>query len=276
MTMLSKTFLGLTLAAAMFVLAPAAANAAMWTPAETTTVAWYDAADASTFTESSGAVSAWADKSGNGNDVTQASTTKQPTTGIRSLNGLNVLDFDENPADNLIGSSAITYDTVYIVTFSDSMSWGNRPTVLGGANSTAYTVQWNNNVVDDVPDGWLGSPYYVNGKTTANTDAAAVVAGATLIRRNQTRTDTISVGSDRQLNNRGWDGYIAEVIYLNEATTDDLLKVEGYMMWKWGLEDLLPSDHLYKAAAPPSEIPEPASLALLGLGGMMMLRRRRA
>ena len=55
---------------------------------------WFDAADASTITSSSGAVSQWDDKSGNGRHVTQATAAAKPTTGANTQNGLNVLTFD--------------------------------------------------------------------------------------------------------------------------------------------------------------------------------------
>jgi hypothetical protein len=53
---------------------------------------WLDAADLSTITESSGSVSQWDNKGSLGN-FTQATGALQPTTGVSTLNGLNVLDF---------------------------------------------------------------------------------------------------------------------------------------------------------------------------------------
>lgn len=63
-------------------------------------------------------------------------------------------------------------------------------------------------------------------------------------------------GLSGQLSTRGWDGYIAEVVYLNGASADDLLKIEGDLMRKGGLGHLLPGDHPYKNEAPQSQIPE--------------------
>lgn len=53
---------------------------------------WWDAGDAATISQSAGAVNAWTDKAG-GAALTQIDGTRQPLTGSRSLNGLNVLDF---------------------------------------------------------------------------------------------------------------------------------------------------------------------------------------
>ena len=60
---------------------------------DTGLIAWYAADDAATITESAGAVSAWASKTG-GAALTQAALNLRPQTGTRTLNGLNVLDFD--------------------------------------------------------------------------------------------------------------------------------------------------------------------------------------
>jgi len=63
-------------------------------PSSLAPVAWFDASDTSTITASSGAVSQWNDKSGNGYNLSQATGLNQPTTGTRTQNGLNVIDFD--------------------------------------------------------------------------------------------------------------------------------------------------------------------------------------
>jgi len=50
-------------------------------------VAWFDAQDAASITQSSGAVSQWNDKSGNGNHLTQATAGKKPTYSATGLGG---------------------------------------------------------------------------------------------------------------------------------------------------------------------------------------------
>lgn len=65
-----------------------------WDPAAITTALWLDAADASTVTTVSGAVSQWNDKSGNGRNATQATAGNRPATGTATLNGLNVIRYD--------------------------------------------------------------------------------------------------------------------------------------------------------------------------------------
>jgi hypothetical protein len=56
-------------------------------------VAWYDASDTATITQSSGLVSQWDDKSGNGNHIIQSNESYRASTGVETLNGLNVMSF---------------------------------------------------------------------------------------------------------------------------------------------------------------------------------------
>jgi len=55
---------------------------------------WLDADDAATITESSGSVSAWQDKSGNGRDYSQAVAASRPTLTASLLNGLPGIQTD--------------------------------------------------------------------------------------------------------------------------------------------------------------------------------------
>lgn len=61
--------------------------------ADTALVGWWDASDTATITETGGAVSMWADKAGAA-DLSQNVGARQPTTGVRTLNAANVIDFD--------------------------------------------------------------------------------------------------------------------------------------------------------------------------------------
>ena len=65
-----------------------------WDPSRITTALWLDAADASTVTTVSGAVSKWNDKSGNGRNASQATAGNRPTYTSAAQNNLNVLTLD--------------------------------------------------------------------------------------------------------------------------------------------------------------------------------------
>ncbi|MEO0929353.1 MAG: Ig-like domain-containing protein [Pseudomonadota bacterium] len=61
--------------------------------ADAALLSWWDASDAATITETAGVVSQWADKAG-GTALVRNFEARRPETGIRTIGGLNVLDFD--------------------------------------------------------------------------------------------------------------------------------------------------------------------------------------
>ncbi|MEO1196951.1 MAG: Ig-like domain-containing protein [Pseudomonadota bacterium] len=54
---------------------------------------WWDASDTATITQNASAVTEWANKA-TGPGLIQANGARQPTTGVRTLNGRNIIDFD--------------------------------------------------------------------------------------------------------------------------------------------------------------------------------------
>jgi hypothetical protein len=75
---------------------------------------WYDADDAATITATSGNVSSWGDKSGNGFNATTSQTIK-PKTGINTRNSKNVITFTQTGGGGYGGL------------FNGSTSWGTDP-----------------------------------------------------------------------------------------------------------------------------------------------------
>jgi hypothetical protein len=63
-------------------------------------IAWWDASDETTITESGGDVSQIDDKTGNGYHFTQSLGSSQPITGVRTINSLNVLNFKNDYMEN--------------------------------------------------------------------------------------------------------------------------------------------------------------------------------
>jgi hypothetical protein len=80
-------------------------NETVWNPSMISTALWLDAADASTVTTVSGAVSQWNDKSGGATNFTQGTAGARPATGSATLNGRNVLTFDGG--DTLLAGDAL-------------------------------------------------------------------------------------------------------------------------------------------------------------------------
>jgi hypothetical protein len=75
---------------------------------------WLDGSEASTITQSGGNVSQWNDKSGNGNNATQATGSMQPTYVTNSFNGLNSLLFNGTSDFLLIPEISSTQMTVFV------------------------------------------------------------------------------------------------------------------------------------------------------------------
>jgi len=86
---------------------------APWTPANITTELWLDAADASTITESSGAVSQWDDKSGNNRNATQTTGANQPQYISAGKNSLNLIRFTAANAQFFVAGSTSTWNFLH-------------------------------------------------------------------------------------------------------------------------------------------------------------------
>jgi hypothetical protein len=73
---------------------------ASWSPPDLPgLLGWWDAADPASIVASAGRVSSWADKSGAGRHLAQATAGKQPLTGSVTIGGRNALKFDATRGD---------------------------------------------------------------------------------------------------------------------------------------------------------------------------------
>ena len=235
--------------------------------------AWYDASDTSSITVSSTAVTQWNDKSGNAYHLTQATAAKRPTSGTRTQNGLNAIDFD-GAGDTVAASTAANWaflnntggSTYFIVWFTDTASdqrifmdtngtssgnvgiynyiWTDD-TILCSVSSISSTqpyVQVTSQVpTDNTASYWsfLSDP---NNGTAANR-IKIWKNGANPINSN-TNTATPSANSPLTGLNLGgnpsyaetFDGLICEVIFYSGLLSDtDRQKVETYLAVKWGI-----------------------------------------
>ena len=247
-------------------------NESVWNPGMLSTALWLDAADASTITESGGAVSQWNDKSGNGRNATQATSSSRPTLTTAAQNSRNVITFDGSA--DFMEFSGITLDNNNTFVFSvynrtaanthnidvgsitastsaPERGYGNlwftdnilysilRSTGIGihGTASTATGVTLNSLARNDT-----GTQAWRNGTILGTRQTAASAANPVL---NQ-------IG--RQNSPSGFyysTGFIAEIIIgrfdISDATRQ---KIEGYLAHKWGLTANLPSNHPYKLVGP--------------------------
>ena len=244
----------------------------LWTPAQIATAAWWDASDASTISDTGGAVDQWNDKSGNGRNVAQSGV-QRPTTGTRTLNSLNVIGFDFSLAQFLqkIGDSPLSFQnqSIFVVMKSDGATSGGIQGILSkGTTNIAHRH-----------DVFLepGEPdiRYVCGTAT---DTGAIAYGQDKLISTQLEYDgsssseiklflngsfedshsfsgindsTVDVLKIGHLNgSRYLNGYIAEIIICEDITVETRQTIEGYLAHKWGVALNLPGDHPYKSAAP--------------------------
>lgn len=252
---------------------------ALWTPTEIATALWLDAADAGTITDVSGAVSEWADKSGNGFVFDQVSAGNRPLYSA-TVNGLSALTFDGSndrlSYDATLGGSPFPSGngqySVFVVARPHTVT-SNKIMYSGGAFGTAnaaYLFRVQNN--GQLNDGWWGNNLATgDSAVSANTPflSAFTYDGAgreIFVNGTSEATDTETtkntgngfdlIGAGGNAPTSGgvdsfFDGEICEIIVVAGAPgTVTRQLVEGYLAWKWGLESDLPLGHPYKDAAP--------------------------
>ena len=241
--------------------APKKSGVTTWEPTAVDTKLWLDASDASTITHSSGSVSQWSDKSGNSANATQGTGSKQPTTGTRTLNGLNVIDFDRATSNNLEISSIPygTTDEFMIFAVGKMDVTLNYEFFILGRGTDRNGVGINGGVYRAVVEG-NSYTTVTNHDTNPNlfslclengTDTDFLLNGTSI----DTQTGTYSITSQQadigsQTDTYFLDGYIAEIIVTSHCTLIDRQRIEGYLAHKWGLETNLPGSHPYKNNAP--------------------------
>ena len=218
---------------------------------------WLDANDASTlFTDAAGTTPAgngdvvghWADKSGNSNNVTQATTSKKPTLQNGILNGLPVVRFDADDwlRINPFVSGTITQPNTTFVVYKISAVSGSTQVILGGVTNGNRQLILKDPAADKL--GLFAGAVLLSGET-ADTNwhiASAVFNGASsFLRLDGTQIVSGNPGAENQegatlaatFNAAGvLDGDEAEALeYGGELSAGDITLVENYFSNKWGV-----------------------------------------
>lgn len=240
-----------------------------FSPLNLSPLAWYDASDTGTITESSGSVSQWDDKSGNNNDVYQGTGAAQPTTGTRTLNSLNVIEFDGG-SDYLTGGDILDVLsgglTVFIVAKVDD---DTRLQGLTG-KSAASSSSGRYGPIFNPGGGYFGAIWHDTASRTVSYDPGAGNRTNTflltqIVNRNNSnvlRLNGAQVAIDSNLSgtssydtsfaflvgayqnqsgqpvlsNSYLDGFVAEIIVMNAtATAQQISDAETYLADKWGI-----------------------------------------
>jgi hypothetical protein len=222
---------------------------AIFTPADLAPVLWLDAADTSTITESGGSVSQWNDKSPNGYHLSQATAANQPTTGTRTLNGLNVVEFVS--ADWMRTASAVAVAQPFFILAVAQFDTSGRanPYLLSGRVDVDVLISLVQ--TDDLRLG--ASPTYPTISTNVGLDAPHVLGGlfngASSVFRLDGATFAQSAGTlalnllmigasgSSPATTSAWlDGFIAELVIVGRSLTNsEIALTESYLNNKWGL-----------------------------------------
>jgi hypothetical protein len=232
-------------------------SAAPWTPADTTTEGWYDAADADTITEVANSVSQWDDKSGNNKHATQSTGSRQPTyTSVdSSANNLGSIGSAVNTGQIGLDTPSITAQNIYaIVYYKDGIdsSFDTFETILCNSSGARFgrimgqsgSTTWNGSNA-------FNASTYVNASAIASNIALPMPSTIFRFRATADVTQGWCMGFNSESTDRTWIGAYSEFIFTDgEETLEIQQKFEGYLAWKWGLVASLPAGHPYKSAAP--------------------------
>lgn len=227
-------------------------------------VGWMDAADTSTtnITSSGGLVSQIANKANSQIPFVQGIGSNQPTTGTRTINGRNTLDFDG--ANSFLTANGIAaYLTgsdkpfsAFSVCLCDTPTTGLQNSIWAmgySANSTPFqsqVYQNSQNITNRRDDAGVIAPSgatYISG----NNVNAAIFTGTTISSYTNAATnysgtsqdvgaltlDRFAVGATiRSSNTHFFDGIIGEFILYNRAlTTTERTQIMDYLSNKWGV-----------------------------------------
>lgn len=258
-------------------------NETVWNPSMIQTALWLDAADASTVTTVSGAVSQWNDKSSKNRHATQATSNSRPAYSATGFNSKPCLTFDG--ADDWLGVGGSTIaGSGYHIALAFQPSAAALSSVDGdgvfwlrnayGQNGFLHLL-FRNNVPSyfrllATSDGNVGSSVgrYLSSNATATAQILAFGGAQANLRLNGTLQangsdgggpgNSITYSSLLAEIGRYYDNSsmfngafsLAELILITLPSDALIEKLEGYLAHKWGLTANLPSDHPYKTVGP--------------------------
>jgi hypothetical protein len=228
---------------------------------------WLDAADQSSFALSGSNITTWNDKSGNGRNTTNlfGTPTRSGSNVVfagaqlmgtsLSYSGLNANSFfsvcETTSAamnGNVIGVRTNTINGGYQIDVYALVpkitTYGGYTAVTGSTNFTTNTKFVYNGTYSGTSTAYL----YLNGSQIGSGPGQNIGSG----------TVTIGGHTDLGASSLGepWVGNINEIIIYNYVlSTTQRQQVEGYLAWKWSLQNNLPSNHPFKNSPPGLPVP---------------------
>lgn len=227
-------------------------------------ICWPDSADEETITTGTGGVSDMSDKSGAINNISQATASKRPDTGVDTINGLNAVRYvasdNHLDRDNLITGNEYTIfftakftagsstEPHLLSTRTNGLDTGisiyverfvplNRIGVRWGTGATGVLSSNNDVVAPNVP--FLLTVRVVNGQPRGliRVDGVNELTGFTWAPTSLSQP-TMVVGSNVLVSSLGnWEGLIGDgpIIYPADFNDRQISHVEKYLKNKWGL-----------------------------------------
>ena len=228
---------------------------------------WLDASDASAMTVSGSSVSAWNDKSGAGNNVSQSTAADMPQliAAASGINNRSVLSFDGSSQFLQTAGNFVTYVqpvvTIFLAEKQGSLPSEYAFSMYGSApfltQRFSLTDPWSGNSIlwdygdasnnrVNVANQWTGVHVAeMGGNETAGT--AYLSFDGTQVGSITGVTTPPAFSSPLYLakfDTVYFNGSLAEMlVYSRALTPSEAQDVEGYEAWKWGTQSLLPSTH---------------------------------
>ena len=243
---------------------------AAWDPSSITTRLWLDMDDQTTFTSSSGNVTAIADKSGNGYTF-NAQSGSTLTAVNTAQNNKNILRFDNNSdatSYTSVGFSTTAVHKWFFVVKVTASDNHDALVTFTKSNPTLQMIMFNMSGAGVFSGDWYMNPgTNMTGNSTnllnqwvmlsaemdiPNTRATLALNG-TAYNTNVTQSGLSTMGAmSVRLNDyqNNADSDWGEVVFVEDVTQANSDKIEGYLAHKWGLTADLPSGHPYKTSAP--------------------------
>ena len=233
----------------------------LWTPREAPGLfAWFDAMDTGTLTIVSGAVSAWADKSGRGINLSQGTSGNRPAFSQSAFLGNPALDFVAASTQGLSGTISPTFTGSTIAAFAVALcdtaaagQFGRLVSIDAGGND------YDNNSSSPLIQRSNGADYINVTRNFVESDYVQIVSNAYSIFcgyhdgsimatgyngdytgfNGTPVASTGAFGATRLWIGRNgggdpWDGLCGEVVMFSGFPSPAVRQtVEGYLAWKW-------------------------------------------
>lgn len=232
-------------------------------------VLWMDPTDSTTLTLSGSSVTQWRDKSATG--ATFNTVNAAPIYSASLINGLPGIDLTNQSGFISAATQTLTNSltlAMILVVKSGIDAWGSFFThgrrnddiaLERNSISTGTTLQFqtaNDNAGANITFTTDQVALYLGTMTTGTSRFFSRFGGGTTTTATGTNTSSIVVGSlavriGRSDIGENCDSFIGEIVYYNRVlTASERQRVEGYLAWKWGLTDSLPTTHAYKNFRP--------------------------